>query len=90
MRTNIDIDDKLMRLAMRATGAKTKRAAVESSLRKLIEVRTREAAQERVFQQQDKERQAAIREGRLDVWYAELKQKRNTLEAAAHANQHRD
>ena len=29
MRTNIDIDDKLMRQAMRSSGAQTKRAAVE-------------------------------------------------------------
>ena len=29
MRTNIDIDDDLMREAMRASGAPTKRAAVE-------------------------------------------------------------
>lgn len=29
MRTNIDIDDELMRAAMRASGAPTKRAAVE-------------------------------------------------------------
>ena len=30
MRTNIDIDDKLMRQAMKATGATTKKAAVEA------------------------------------------------------------
>jgi hypothetical protein len=29
MRTNIDIDDNLMRQAMRTSGARTKRAAVE-------------------------------------------------------------
>jgi Arc/MetJ family transcription regulator len=39
MRTNIDIDDDLMREAMRASGAATKRAAVERGLRLLIEVR---------------------------------------------------
>jgi len=36
MRTNIVIDDKLMREALRATGLKTKRAAVESGLRTLL------------------------------------------------------
>jgi Arc/MetJ family transcription regulator len=36
MRTNIVIDDKLMRDALRATGLKTKRAAVESGLRTLL------------------------------------------------------
>ena len=39
MRTNIDIDDKLMRQAMRSSGARTKRAAVERGLRLLIQTR---------------------------------------------------
>jgi Arc/MetJ family transcription regulator len=39
MRTNIDIDDQLMRQAMRSSGAKTKRAAVEEALRLLIQTR---------------------------------------------------
>lgn len=37
MRTNIDIDDRLMREAMRRSGAQTKRAAVEAGLRLLAE-----------------------------------------------------
>ena len=36
VRTNIDIDDRLMRQAMRRSGARTKRAAVEEALRLLI------------------------------------------------------
>jgi Arc/MetJ family transcription regulator len=39
MRTNIDIDDDLMRQAMRSSGAPTKRAAVEEGLRLLIRTR---------------------------------------------------
>jgi Arc/MetJ family transcription regulator len=39
MRTNIDIDDRLMREAMRNSGARTKRAAVEEGLRLLIRTR---------------------------------------------------
>ncbi len=39
MRTNIVIDDKLIRQAMRATGLKTKRAVVEEGLRLLIQVK---------------------------------------------------
>ena len=39
MRTNIDIDDRLMREAMRSSGARTKRAAVEQALRLLIQTR---------------------------------------------------
>jgi len=37
MRTNIDIDDRLMQEAMRRSGAPTKRAAVEAGLRLLAE-----------------------------------------------------
>ncbi len=43
MRTNIDIDDDLMREAMRASGARTKRAAVERGLRLLIEIKGQRA-----------------------------------------------
>ena len=39
MRTNIEIDDQLISKAMRATGLRTKRAAVEAGLRLLIQVR---------------------------------------------------
>jgi Arc/MetJ family transcription regulator len=39
MRTNIDIDDDLMREAMKASGETTKRAAVERGLRLLIDTR---------------------------------------------------
>ena len=39
MRTNIVIDDKLMKDAMRATGVKTKRDAVELGLRTLLRLR---------------------------------------------------
>ncbi len=37
MRTNIDIDDGLMREAIRRSGVRTKRAAVEAGLRLLVE-----------------------------------------------------
>ena len=39
MRTNIVIDDKLMRETLRATGLKTKREAVELGLRTLLRLR---------------------------------------------------
>ena len=38
MRTNIDIDDKLMREAMRSSGTSTKKAAVEAGLRMLVKI----------------------------------------------------
>ena len=37
LRTNIEIDDRLMRQAMRHSGARTKKAAVEAGLRLLID-----------------------------------------------------
>lgn len=46
MRTNIEIDDKLMKDALRATGAKTKREAVELGLRTLVQLRAQEKARE--------------------------------------------
>ena len=57
MRTNIVIDDKLMRDTLRATGLKTKREAVEEALRTLLRLR----------------RQAGIRRlrGKLD-WQGDL------------------
>lgn len=42
MRTNIVIDDKLMKEALRATGLKTKREAVELGLRTLLRLRRQE------------------------------------------------
>jgi Arc/MetJ family transcription regulator len=39
MRTNIDIDDKLMADTLRATGLRTKREAVELGLRTLLRLR---------------------------------------------------
>ena len=62
MRTNIVIDDQLMRDALRATGLKTKRAAVEEGLRMLLRLH----------------RQARIRKlrGKLD-WQGDLDAMRN-------------
>jgi Arc/MetJ family transcription regulator len=39
MRTNIEIDDKLMKDALKLTGLKTKREAVEIALQELIKLR---------------------------------------------------
>ena len=44
MRTNIEIDEKLMQDALRATGAKTKREAVELGLKTLVQLRAQEKA----------------------------------------------
>ena len=42
MRTNIVIDDQLMKSALRVTGLKTKREAVELGLRTLLRLRQQE------------------------------------------------
>lgn len=42
MRTNIEIDDKLMKDTLRATGLKTKREAVELGLRTVLLLRQQE------------------------------------------------
>jgi Arc/MetJ family transcription regulator len=58
MRTNIVIDDALMKAAMRASGASTKRETVELGLRALVRLR----------------RQAGIRayRGELPGWKGDL------------------
>ena len=42
MRTNVEIDDDLIREALRLTGLKTKRAAIEAGLRMLVRVKGQE------------------------------------------------
>ena len=39
MRTNIDIDEELMAEALKASGCRTKKAAVEEGLRLLVDTR---------------------------------------------------
>jgi len=39
MRTNIEIDDLLMRAAMRSSGRRTKRATVDEALRLLVQIK---------------------------------------------------
>ncbi len=38
MRTNIELDDELMELAMKSSGERTKRAVVEAGLRLLVQI----------------------------------------------------
>jgi Arc/MetJ family transcription regulator len=44
MRTNIEIDDKLMKDALRAAGVKTKREVVELGLKTLVQLQAQEKA----------------------------------------------
>ena len=39
MRTNIEIDDRLMRAAMRSSGRRTKRATVDEALHLLVQIK---------------------------------------------------
>jgi len=49
MRTNIDIDDELLRRAMNATGLKTKKAVVEEALGQLVREQEGRAALQRLW-----------------------------------------
>lgn len=46
MRTSIEIDEQLLRDALKATGVKTKRAVVELGLKTLVVLREQEKARE--------------------------------------------
>jgi Arc/MetJ family transcription regulator len=43
MRTNIEIDDQLIHRAMRSSGTRTKKAAVEAGLRLLVKTHSQSA-----------------------------------------------
>lgn len=49
MRTNIDIDDQLLKRAMKATGLKTKKAVVEEALEHLLREQEGRAALQRLW-----------------------------------------
>ena len=46
MRTNVEIDDDLMRRAMRASGQPTKKATVEAALDLLVKIKGQERIRE--------------------------------------------
>jgi Arc/MetJ family transcription regulator len=46
VRTNIEIDDQLLSEAMRSSGARTKKAAVEAGLRLLVQTHSQAAARQ--------------------------------------------
>jgi len=65
MRTNIEIDERLIGQAMRSSGARTKKGAVEAGLRLLVETHS----------------QTAIRKLRGKVkWEGDLNESRRTRE----------
>ncbi|MGH9606570.1 MAG: type II toxin-antitoxin system VapB family antitoxin [Terracidiphilus sp.] len=70
MRTNIDIDDRLMRAAMKATGTRTKRAAVEAALRRLVELRAEEAQRRELIRRRRGTGAPAFDDDWLEKWLA--------------------
>jgi Arc/MetJ family transcription regulator len=46
VRTNIEIDDQLLSEAMRSSGARTKKAAVEAGLRLLVQTHSQATARQ--------------------------------------------
>ena len=44
MRTNIEIDDRLMKKVMRGSGTRTKKAAVETAMRLYVQLKDQEKA----------------------------------------------
>ncbi len=83
MRTNIDIDDKLMKQAMKATGASTKKAAVEAALRKVVQLKSQEGIKKLRGKVQWVGDLDAMREGRFVNWEEEFKKKKKPKESAA-------
>lgn len=74
MRTNIEIDEKLIRQAMRATGTTTKRAAVDAALRQAVQLKKQEGIR--------KLRGKVVWRGHDDDWFVSdreiLKKRRET------------
>ena len=65
MRTNIDIDDRLMRQAMKAANAATKKATVEAALRQMVQLKKQEGIRALFGKVQWDGDLDAMREGRV-------------------------
>lgn len=75
MRTNIEIDDKLMRAAMKATGATTKKAAVEAAMRLTIQLHRQGEAIRKLRGLGWEGNLDEMREGRFPDWDGQTRQK---------------
>jgi len=86
MRTNIEIDDELMRRAMKAAGATTKKAAVEAALRLTVQLK-KQGEIRRLFGKIKWEGDLrAMRKGRFLDWQAEREKENASLRAAPQAS----
>ena len=68
MRTNIEIDDELMQKAMAATGATTKKAAVEACMKRVVQLKAQEGILKWFGKLQWEGDLAVSREGRYLDW----------------------
>jgi Arc/MetJ family transcription regulator len=84
MRTNIEIDDKLMKQAMKATGATTKKAAVEVALRKVVQLKKQEGIKKWFGKIQWEGDLDAMRQSRVLEWEEE---RARAAQEKAHLNE---
>jgi Arc/MetJ family transcription regulator len=76
MRTNIEIDDELMRQAAAASGKPTKKAVVEEALRLVVQLKRQEAIRELFGKVEWVGDLDAMREGRFVNWDEERVQEK--------------
>ena len=76
MRTNIDIDDELMREAMAATNTTTKKAAVEACMRLAVKLKGQAKIRELFGKVQWEGDLDAMREGRFLNWEEEFEKEK--------------
>jgi Arc/MetJ family transcription regulator len=82
MRTNIEIDDELMRRAMTLSGKSTKKAVVEEALRLVVQLK-RQAGILKLFGKVEWDGDLdAMREGRFVNWEEEPEQEKQKDTAA--------
>jgi Arc/MetJ family transcription regulator len=71
MRTNIELDDELMRQAMKASGKSTKKAVVEEALRLVVQLKRQEGILKWFGKIEWEGDLDAMREGRFLNWVQE-------------------
>jgi Arc/MetJ family transcription regulator len=82
MRTNVEIDDQLMRQAMEASGESTKKAVVEKALRLVVQLKQQEGIRELFGKVEWVGDLDAMREGRFVNWEEEREQEKQKDTAA--------
>jgi Arc/MetJ family transcription regulator len=83
MRTNIDIDDELMRQAMAASKETTKKAVVEKALRLMISLKAQEGIKKLRGKVKWEDDLDAMREGRFLHWEPDVVQQRRRKKSVA-------